>query len=761
MLIKKVKVFCCGMILLSSQSLAATGENIAVPRDRLQQGQEFLQQGDFAQAIERWGAVLKDTPLDTSQFIETSMQLATAYQAVGNYALATATIQQAGQVAEKQGTPAQQVLVNSYLADVWLATQQSETAKTLLEENLTVARRLKDPFLLAHVLNNLGNVLNVQQEYAKALTAYTEVTELAQQSGNTQLQIQSLVNQAEIQLKLDDPQASLATLERALTKVRELANSYEKGLHLLGIGQLAMRIQRRLPSAQSTAYQVLQEALQVGEKVKNQRLMAYAKGFLGELYEHQQRYPEALQLTRQALFLSQESPDISYLWEWALGRILLAQKDLAGASTAYQLARDHLYRVQTRLVTGQRNTSEAFQMRVRPVYFGLADVLLQQAALTSSPADKQTLLTRAREVLEQLKVAELQDYFQDECVSKGTSQATPLESLAPKTAVFYPILLSNRTELLLTLPDRIHQVVVPIGSDELGKVVLEFRQNLQTGTHNRFAKQAQQLYNWLIVPVRDKLVANHINTLVVIPDGPLRTIPMAALYNGETKKFLVEEFAMAMTPGLTLTAPRPLMRTEMSILLNGLSEGVQNFPPLPNVPQEISKIESLFSNHAILLDKAFLLNDVNQALQKTPYSIVHLASHGQFDRDPKKTFVLTYDDKLTMNRLEKLLSFTQLRKEPVELLTLSACQTAVGDERAALGLAGVAVKAGARSALASLWFVNDESTTELVTEFYHQLQNPALSKAQALQNAQKQLIESPQYRHPLYWAPFLLIGNWL
>jgi CHAT domain-containing protein len=101
-----------------------------------------------------------------------------------------------------------------------------------------------------------------------------------------------------------------------------------------------------------------------------------------------------------------------------------------------------------------------------------------------------------------------------------------------------------------------------------------------------------------------------------------------------------------------------------------------------------------------------------------------------------------------------------LRKNPVELLTLSACQTAVGDERAALGLAGVAIKAGARSALASLWFVNDESTSKLVTEFYQQLQNPTLSKAQALQQAQKSLMEQG-YQHPLYWAPFLLIGNWL
>ncbi|OQW94747.1 MAG: hypothetical protein BWK79_04865, partial [Beggiatoa sp. IS2] len=136
-------------------------------------------------------------------------------------------------------------------------------------------------------------------------------------------------------------------------------------------------------------------------------------------------------------------------------------------------------------------------------------------------------------------------------------------------------------------------------------------------------------------------------------------------------------------------------------------------------------------------------------------------SHGQFNRDPKKTFLLTYDDKLTMDKLENLLGFSQSRKEPVELLTLSACQTAVGDERAALGLAGVAIKAGARSALASLWFVNDEATAELVTEFYKALKDPDFSRAQALQKAQKKLINQRALQHPAYWSPFLLIGSWL
>jgi CHAT domain-containing protein len=152
---------------------------------------------------------------------------------------------------------------------------------------------------------------------------------------------------------------------------------------------------------------------------------------------------------------------------------------------------------------------------------------------------------------------------------------------------------------------------------------------------------------------------------------------------------------------------------------------------------------------------------MEQELQEKPFSIVHIASHGQFDSDVTKTFVLTFDDKLTMDRLEQMVGRLRFREDALELLTLSACQTAAGDDRAALGLAGVAIKAGARSALATLWFIDDQASAELVTEFYRQLQNPALSRAKALQQAQLKLLSNSRYEHPTYWAPFLLLNNWL
>src|SRR5205807_708976 len=137
------------------------------------------------------------------------------------------------------------------------------------------------------------------------------------------------------------------------------------------------------------------------------------------------------------------------------------------------------------------------------------------------------------------------------------------------------------------------------------------------------------------------------------------------------------------------------------------------------------------------------------------------ASHGQFGADPKHTFLVAYDGQLNMDEVEAGIKYSEHREKALELLVLSACETATGDDRAALGLAGVALKAGARSALASLWYVSDEAAGELVVDFYRALQSGTASKARALQSAQRKLLASYRYAHPAYWAPFLLIGNWL
>jgi CHAT domain-containing protein len=372
---------------------------------------------------------------------------------------------------------------------------------------------------------------------------------------------------------------------------------------------------------------------------------------------------------------------------------------------------------------------------------------------------EQRLLREARDTVEQLKTVELNDYMCDDCVDVQRSQVRELEAVDEHTAVIYLIPLPTRTEVLVGLGSGLKRFTADVSSPQLAATVSQFRHHLETRTSFAYLAEGQQIYDWLIRPLRPYLAEHRIDTLVFVPDGALRTIPFAALHDGE--KFLIQDLAVAVTPGLSLIAPESLAHGKRRLLLSGLSESVQGFPALEFVPTEMHSLETIYPAEE-LLNESFTLNELQRKLDEEQYSIIHIASHGQFNRDVHKTFVLTYDTKLTLNTLEALIRPAQYRGRPLELLVLSACQTAAGDDRAALGLAGVAVKAGARSALASLWFVNDQSTSALISEVYRQLRSsPSISKAKALQAAQIKLLNDRRYRHPCYWSPFLIIGNWL
>ena len=163
----------------------------------------------------------------------------------------------------------------------------------------------------------------------------------------------------------------------------------------------------------------------------------------------------------------------------------------------------------------------------------------------------------------------------------------------------------------------------------------------------------------------------------------------------------------------------------------------------------------------MLLDQQFRVPRVEAELGQREFSVVHIATHGEFSEDAEHSYLLAWDGRLGMDQLGEAVGHMRFRERPIELLTLSACETAKGSERAALGLAGVAVRAGARSALGTLWSVNDAAAAAVVGEFYGQLHEQHVSKAVALQRAQQKVLRDVNHSHPYYWAPFLLIGNWL
>jgi CHAT domain-containing protein len=668
------------------------------------------------------------------------VQAAEADLRLGRNPLALGKLQQALALA-RSSAPSLVASVESSLGNAYLANGRAPDAERTLRSAVELARKASNAPVAAAALNNLGNALAAQGRFADAAAAYREAIRT-----DKAVTVKASANLA--RALADDGRAREANevLSALDTDVRALEPSPDKAAALISVGRLHARLK-----SGGRAYAALQEAVAVSEATGDARALSYALGYLGELYEQASRSDEALQFTQRAIFAAQQAdaPDILYRWQWQAGRLLRAQSKNEQAILSYQHAVSTLGAVRADLAASAMRAS--FRESVGPVYSELADLLLQQPG-------GEKYLVEARNTMELLKGAELQDYFQDDCVAELKARTAGIDKLAPRTAALYPIILKDRLELLLTLPDGMKRFTTRVDSERLTSEIRAFRTRLERRTTHQYYPHARQLYDWLIRPIAAELERHQVETLVIVPDGALRTIPLAALHDGD--KFLVARYAVATTPGLTLTDPRPIERERARVLLNGLTEGVQGFPPLPHVAEELQSIHEIYGG-TVLQNKTFTIPNMEKGLEATPYTIVHIASHAQFDRDIDKTFLLTYEDKLSMSRLEQFLGLSKFRTDAVELLTLSACETAAGDDRAALGLAGLAIKAGARSALATLWVVNDPASAAMVSLFYRQLQNPAVSKAKALQQAQLKLLEDPRYRHPNYWSAFLLIGNWL
>jgi CHAT domain-containing protein/Tfp pilus assembly protein PilF len=736
------------------------------PEHYLTQGLRFYQSGAFEEAATNWLEAARIYKQQAKLLAHSTalVQLSRAYQALGQYRKALQILSEALESAKQTGDRNRIAAVLGSLGNAYLLTGASVEASRYLQEGLQLARAEEDNGLAAVILNNLGNLLALQGESNEALSAYAESVTLARQTGNYATAVRALTNSAREAIQQGKYDEARAQLSMASELVPRLEPSHDKAYSLLSLGLAYNDLRPHLPEDHDRllrqAAEAFNEATRVAQTIGDVRAGSYAWGYLGSLYEQQQRYEEALELTRRAVLAAQQryAPESLYRWQWQTGRLLKALGLLDEAIEAYKRAVDTLQSFRQEITLGDGRGRLSVREALGPVYFGLVDLLLQRAALQPESAELVSYLIEARNVVESLKAVELQDYFQDDCVDALRTTTASLDVVSETAVVIYPIILPDRTELLVSLPAGLKRITVPVDADTITKEVRAFRRRLEKRTTRQYLPHAQKLYNWLIRPLEADLAASVVDTLVFVPDGPLRTIPMAALHDG--KQFLISKYALAITPGLNLTDPRPLQRSNLLLLAAGLSAAVQNFPALPNVASEIENIQTLYDSE-VLFDQTFLLSSTENALLKKPFSIVHIASHAQFRGNIEETFLLTFDDKLTLDRLEEMIGLFRFREEPLELLTLSACQTAAGDDRAALGLAGIAIKAGARSALATLWYINDQSSSDLVTEFYRQLQDPSISRATALQRAQLQLLNVPGYEHPGYWAPFLLINNWL
>ncbi len=681
-----------------------------------------------------------------------------------------------------------------------------KSAINYLQASLKITDKINNPTYQTSTLNNLGNtyisLANVHYRRAnsaevrgdsiaaeklkkeafnydtEALNTFQQTLELAQTENDALGQMRSLLNSITPEYRT---QSTSPSLKQALSLLKNLPDSRDKVYAAIDLAHFLQptpllnetysKAQCFNSEFQSQATELLQQAVTIAQQINDNRAKSFAFGELGHHYECHQNYQQALTLTQQARLAADQdllAKDSLYLWEWQAGRIFKAKSQEDHAIKAYQRAIATLESIRGDILIANRDVQFDFRDTVDPIYREFIELKLELASLSSTPADdKKKTLNTVLNTVDSLKLAELQDYFGSDCVLTALNQErVDLVGESTATAVFSSIILPDRTAIIVTLPNGEKRLAwINNDQESLRAEINNFRRGLERFFTQYNPQPAQKIYDWMIRPFTTDLEQAQIKTLVFIQDGILRSVPMAALHDGE--KFLVQKYAIATTPTLTLTDPTTLNREKLRALALGLTKPAtiegREFPPLANVSVELSKVKTLIPGSKELLNDEFTRNRLQQELNQTVYPLIHIATHGEFGGDPENTFIVTgNNEKLTITELDRMLRNVSRRPEPVELLTLTACQTAAGDDRAALGLAGVAVQAGARSALASLWFIDDATTAQIATDFYTNLRDSSINKAEALRTAQVSLIEAGgKNAHPAYWAAFILIGNWL
>lgn len=728
-----------------------------------------------------------------------------AYRQQGNLALSIDLLMQAKQAAR---TDQERMRAAGELGASLLQARRLDQAEVSLHEAYSFFSGVER----ARYAIDLGNLAAIRRHKKDALHYYGEALELAE--GDAEVKAGAELNLA----RLAPEQERLKKLTALFMEIGDIGDATVRARYYINLGNQAHKLGDQ---ALDLTYRSLDQALQLLADSGNSRLSVEALDALAQLYEDRNRKEEALTLTRQAITQAHAlapgaAGELLINLEWRQGRLQKALNKEELALAAYQRAVDQIEILRQDIPIDYEDGRSSFHYTLEPVYLGLAALLLEGA--DKQQGDRQAAyLRRAKDTVELIKQSELQDYLGDRCTVE-TVKGGGATVIPAGTAILYPIILGDRIELLLETGDGIFRESTRVSGFVVRQTALGFAADLRNGNDN-YLLRSNQLYDWLLRPFDEFIAERHINTLVIVPDGALRLVAMGALHDGS--HFAIEKYAIATVTGLSMTNTGPPPKQAFGLLAAGVSEPGpvveklsqatidQIFSPdnankeshrglaksqtmrslrsltadplpafkdaaddkatrnnklrealaLPGVEREIQAI-SLVMPGISMLNAAFTVDGFRREAESGAYRIVHVASHGVFGGTADSSYILAYDALLTLDSLQSLLKSDQFRKNPIELLTLSACETAEGDDRSPLGISGAAIKARAKSVLGALWPVEDNAARKAMEKFYRGIAADHLSKAEALRNAQIELIHTDEYAHPFYWAPFLLIGNW-
>ena len=751
------------------------------------QGRLQLAQGNAQSALQTWqqSAKLYRQNGNSNGEIQSQLRQAQALQALGLYARAYQEILfPLRDRLQQQPDSDTKVWGLRSVADTIAVVGSRTDAEKVAQTSLTIAERLKNPSAIAASQLTVANLMvgriretrstgslgqedaQIQRDTQQAIALYEKIAALPSPN-----QLRAQLNHLTLLLESDRlPEAAqfANSLQPALLQLAPDRPSIEAQLNF---ASSLLRLQKATQTTDASITPLLMATLDRAKALNDPRLLSNALGHLARSQEQDRQVSTAQTNTEQAILLAKavNAPELVYRWSAQLGRLQERQGDLADAIQSYSQAVETMRTLRGDLLGLNADAQLVEPETLEPVHRQLVSLLLPKDG--SQPSS--TTLKNARDIIESLQLEEINNYLRSACLQSKVEIDSILTSskISQQTAVIYPIVLPDRIALIVSAAGQETKLYTqPVAQATVEATVKALQSSLRNRISLGFKQPSEQLYSWLIQPIEATLNQQKIETLVFVLDGALRGVPMAALSDG--KEFLVEKYSLATTPGLKLTNPQPLQAQALSGIAFGLTEarsvtlpngGSQSFSELPFVKPELEDLQKEIKPSVVEMDQQFTRAQFQQLLQKSQAPIVHLATHGQFSSSRDQTFLLASDGVIDIDQLASALGARDnARTSAIELLVLSACETAIGDDRAPLGLAGIALKSGARSTVASLWKVNDAATSILMQRFYQAVATRRVTKAVALQQAQKAILTDPQFRrHPYYWAPFILVGNWL
>ncbi len=732
------------------------------------QGRQAFANGRFAAAVKLWGDALVTLPAASENRATIEVDIATAYRFLGFHDQSRALLTRL-LAADNRHNAKLVIRANDQLAMAHVASFDFVRAEKLWDDALIMARGLEDTAAVVNILLNRASLTFMQrsmidkQIYGRFHTAYPRTEDgfkmldeslaLSRQLEDAALTARILLTYAQASMSFKGGKAPDQLLQTALRELDSLDSTYSTAFMLVAGARVAHRIyaQGKSVSLFDQASGIYQRSIRIARDIDNAVIETYSLGYLAELHEAAGEHDEGLRLARLAALVAQEhrSNEALFRWQWLVGRLAKKLDRTETAGMSFENAKTTLSEIQRDVIFSPGNTLsvETFSDSMGTFYLDYADLLI---------ADDR--LHEAREIVELVKLAEMENYVKDPCARLAAGAEIELDHITDNAAVVYYVPLADRLEILVSTRSGIsRRTVDTCRRDDLRRDALAYRQAIWNRGVHEYRNQTD-LHETLIAPLKQELDGQGVTTLVIVPFGFLNGLPYAALYDGE--QFLIEQYAVAYAPGLRLTPSDTASRTALNALLCGISRSDAH-GDLPAVPSSLEAIRALPGLHGtVLLDEAFSEPAFREAMLHGDHNVLHIESHADFNSWQDCYLVQANDQPLSIDRFETILSAGKYRGPALELVSLAACKSASGDERRFLGLTGIALKSGARSALGSLWQLEDTVAKSFLLPFYETLANaPGATKAEAVQKAQLAIMQT--HRHPFYWAPLVLVGNWL